>query len=98
MSESEKTVPETIVNPPSPADESVSRDLALEFAAKMSASGTATPSQQQVSPSVQKDWALLRDPVYHNERLDKIRDKKGYIIDMDGVIYHVSSEDGDIMH
>ncbi|ORY99438.1 HAD-like domain-containing protein [Syncephalastrum racemosum] len=88
MSESERTVPETIVNPPSPRDESVSRDLAMEFAAKLSGSGTATPQQQQVSPSVQKDWALLRDPVYHNERLDKIRDKKGYIIDMDGVIYH----------
>lgn len=36
-----------------------------------------------------KSWALLEDPVVHSERLNEIRNKKGYIIDMDGVIYHV---------
>ncbi|KAI8388147.1 HAD-like domain-containing protein [Radiomyces spectabilis] len=38
-----------------------------------------------------KDWALLRDPTIHNERLNAIRQKQGYIIDMDGVIYHGSN-------
>ncbi|KAI8074926.1 HAD-like domain-containing protein [Gongronella butleri] len=40
------------------------------------------------SSSTLRDWSLLQDPVIHTERLDAIRNKKGYIIDMDGVIYH----------
>jgi NagD protein len=65
------------------------RELAAHFAATLGqlsspASNTEEPAHQS------KDYALLRDPVLHNERLDSIRQKKGYIIDMDGVIYHVS--------
>lgn len=37
-----------------------------------------------------RDVALLRDPVLHSERLDEIRSKLGYIIDMDNVIIKVS--------
>ncbi|KAL1926272.1 hypothetical protein VTP01DRAFT_5969 [Rhizomucor pusillus] len=73
------------------ADESVSRDLAQNFANSLNtdagSSGGAGLGRSN-SASIQKDWALLRDPVIHNERLDAIRQKKGYIIDMDGVIYH----------
>ncbi|KAI9493474.1 HAD-like domain-containing protein [Zychaea mexicana] len=49
---------------------------------------TPTRTRSQISPSIQKDHALLRDAKYHQKRLAKIRKKKGYIIDMDGVIYH----------
>ena len=45
---------------------------------------------QQQGKHLSREWALLKDPVLHTERLDAIRQKKGYIIDMDGVIYHVS--------
>lgn len=38
-----------------------------------------------------RDVALLRDPVLHSERLNEIRSKLGYIIDMDNVIYKVST-------
>lgn len=76
-------------------DDSSSRDLAMEFANRLNTTATinviqsgANSPTKQVSPAVAKDWALLRDPVYHNKRLDTIRQKKGYIIDMDGVIYH----------
>lgn len=44
----------------------------------------------QQGEHLSREWALLKDPVLHTERLDAIRQKKGYIIDMDGVIYHVS--------
>ncbi|KAG2217558.1 hypothetical protein INT45_006725 [Circinella minor] len=76
-----------VINPPS---EDETRDLALEFAQRMnvSESGANTPSKPQVSPAVKKDYALLNDPEYHTKRLEQIRQKKGYIIDMDGVIYH----------
>ncbi|KAI9490654.1 HAD-like domain-containing protein [Zychaea mexicana] len=76
-----------VINPPTDDE---SRDLAMEFAQRMvvNSSGATTPSKPQISPSVQKDYALLRDPAYHNKRLEQIRQKKGYIIDMDGVIYH----------
>lgn len=77
------------------ADESVSRDLAQNFANSLNtdagSSGGAGLGRSN-SASIQKDWALLRDPVIHNERLDAIRQKKGYIIDMDGVIYHVRTD------
>ena len=78
-----------IINPPT---EDETRDLAREFAERMnvSESGANTPSKPQVSPAVKKDYALLNDPEYHTKRLEQIRQKKGYIIDMDGVIYHVS--------
>jgi hypothetical protein len=36
-----------------------------------------------------RDWALLKDPVFHDERLDEIRQKLGFIIDMENVIYKV---------
>lgn len=39
-----------------------------------------------------KDWALLRDPVIRVERLAEIRQKLGFIIDMDNVIYKVIKE------
>ncbi|CAM0142880.1 hypothetical protein VKS41_002550 [Umbelopsis sp. WA50703] len=42
------------------------------------------------STAVLKDHALLTDEKLHVERLDVIRNKKAYIIDMDGVIYHGS--------
>ncbi|KAF1804731.1 HAD-like domain-containing protein [Mucor lusitanicus] len=44
--------------------------------------------QQQQGEHLSREWALLKDPVLHTERLEAIRSKKGYIIDMDGVIYH----------
>lgn len=59
-----------------------SREIAAHFAATLH--GEA-PAHQG------KDYALLQDPVIHSERLDVIRRKKGYVIDMDGVIYHVST-------
>lgn len=51
--------------------------------------GAVTPLGNEDGISA-RDWALFRDPVLHNERLEAIRQKKGFIIDMDGVIYHVS--------
>jgi NagD protein len=72
-----------------------SRSLATDFANQIAFNqegGGANEGSNQptnsASASVVKDWALLKDPVVHNERLDKIRNKKGYVIDMDGVIYH----------
>lgn len=75
------------------------RDLAASFAASLGQqqmgashgqqSGSFTPHQNEDGISA-RDWALFRDPVLHNERLEAIRRKKGFIIDMDGVIYHVS--------
>jgi hypothetical protein len=52
----------------------------------------APASKDPPSTAVLKDIALLTDEVLHAKRLNYIRDKKGYIIDMDGVIYHVSFE------
>lgn len=71
------------------ANTNQNRDLAANFAAQLAHQDTqhSTQGGDGVSP---RDWALLRDPVVHTERLDAIREKKGYIIDMDGVIYHVS--------
>jgi hypothetical protein len=46
--------------------------------------------QQGEHEHLSREWAILKDPVLHTERLEAIRNKKGYIIDMDGVIYHVS--------
>lgn len=42
------------------------------------------------SSAVLKDHALLTDEKLHVQRLNDIRNKKAYIIDMDGVIYHAS--------
>jgi hypothetical protein len=64
---------------PMPID---TREIASQFAATLHSEAPAHQS---------KDYALLQDPVVHSERLDTIRRKKGYIIDMDGVIYHVSN-------
>ncbi|KAI8088899.1 HAD-like domain-containing protein [Halteromyces radiatus] len=75
------------------------RDLASQFANRLNTqTGSSGPhvshsdnigeAPENASVSVKKEWALLRDPVIHTERLDAIRSKKGYIIDMDGVIYH----------
>lgn len=75
------------------ADET--RDLAASFAAQLGQQqqqqqrGAVTPHNNEDGISA-RDWALFRDPVLHNERLEAIRQKKGFIIDMDGVIYHVS--------
>ncbi|KAG2182877.1 hypothetical protein INT44_005858 [Umbelopsis vinacea] len=44
-----------------------------------------------LSTALLKDLALLTDDVIHTSRLNDIRNKKGYIIDMDGVIYHGST-------
>ncbi|KAF1802835.1 HAD-like domain-containing protein [Mucor lusitanicus] len=79
------------------ADET--RDLAASFAASLGQQqqlqpqpqpGTVTPHANEDGISA-RDWALFRDPVLHNERLEAIRQKKGFIIDMDGVIYHGSN-------
>lgn len=75
-----------------PAVEVSSADMAANFAAQLANQGNSTagfPSEE--SGISARDWALFRDPVLHTERLEAIRQKKGYIIDMDGVIYHVSS-------
>jgi NagD protein len=81
------------------------RDLAASFAASLGQQqpqqqqpqqqpqqsqqhGAVTPHGNEDGISA-RDWALFRDPVLHNERLEAIRQKKGFIIDMDGVIYHV---------
>ncbi|KAL0073880.1 HAD-like domain-containing protein [Phycomyces blakesleeanus] len=76
-----------IQEPVNPAESGDNYDLAMQFANRLN-TGSDSPRGQQDSASVRKDWALLRDPVLHSERLDSIRSKKGYIIDMDGVIYH----------
>jgi NagD protein len=65
------------------------RDLAASFAASLGLQQQHTPHQNEDGISA-RDWALFRDPVLHTERLEAIRQKKGFIIDMDGVIYHVS--------
>lgn len=36
------------------------------------------------------DWSVLRDPLARNVRLDEICQKKGYLIDMENVIFKVS--------
>jgi len=43
------------------------------------------------SASILKDYALLKDENVHKTRLDVIRNKKGFIIDMDGVLYHANT-------
>ncbi|CDH56320.1 had-superfamily hydrolase [Lichtheimia corymbifera JMRC:FSU:9682] len=68
-------------------DEFLSRDLATEFANNLNMQDMGGSEKQQ-SASNAKDWALLKNPKIHNERLEAIRHKKGYVIDMDGVIYH----------
>jgi hypothetical protein len=50
---------------------------------------TGNASPRKLSTSVAKSEALLNDENIHNNLLQSIRTKKGYIIDMDGVIYHV---------
>ncbi|KAJ2959458.1 hypothetical protein NQZ79_g5111 [Umbelopsis isabellina] len=45
------------------------------------------------SSAVLKDHALLTDEKLHVQRLNDIRNKKAYIIDMDGVIYHASAKE-----
>lgn len=87
MSQSPKS-PASVNEPVNPPTED-SRDLAMQFAQHLSVAGSGA-NTPKVSPSVAKDYALLRDPAYHNKRVEAIRQKKGYIIDMDGVIYHVS--------
>ncbi|ORX58085.1 HAD-superfamily hydrolase [Hesseltinella vesiculosa] len=64
------------------------RELAAHFAATLGQIPSITTSSEEPPAHQARDYALLRDPVLHNERLDAIRSKKGYIIDMDGVIYH----------
>jgi hypothetical protein len=49
--------------------------------------GSSSP--RKLSTSVAKGEALLNDHEMHTSLLQTIRTKKGYIIDMDGVIYHV---------
>ncbi|KAI8142702.1 N-acetylglucosamine-6-phosphate deacetylase [Fennellomyces sp. T-0311] len=44
-------------------------------------------ASRQTTLALEKDFALLQDRKYHNQRLDAIRQKQGYIIDMEGVIY-----------
>jgi NagD protein len=69
------------------------RDVAASFAASLEKPNNnlnqhiVIPNEDTLSA---RDLALLRDPVLHTERLDLIRKKKGFIIDMDGVIYHVN--------
>ncbi|KAI7877123.1 HAD-like protein [Lichtheimia hyalospora FSU 10163] len=86
MSQSPKS-PASVVNEPVNPPTEDSRDLAMQFAQQLSVAGSGA-NTPKVSPSVAKDYALLRDPSYHNKRVEAIRQKKGYIIDMDGVIYH----------
>ena len=50
---------------------------------------TGNSSPRKLSTSVAKSEALLNDEIIHNNLLQSVRTKKGYIIDMDGVIYHV---------
>ncbi|KAI9497739.1 HAD-like domain-containing protein [Zychaea mexicana] len=66
-----------------PEEDSISRDLAADFAHNLNTHDQGD-RQRQNSASVQKDWALLKNPAIHNERLENIRQKKGFIIDMDG--------------
>ena len=74
-----------------PEDDSMSRDLAADFANNLNMhEHGSSDKNKEPSSSVKKDWSLLKDPIIHTERLENIRQKKGYIIDMDGVIYHVS--------
>lgn len=73
----------------------------VQYDSSVASSPIATPGNEYkyttsrnapLSTAVLKDMALLTDDVLHTSRLNDIRNKKGYIIDMDGVIYHVSSQ------
>ncbi|KAI9272932.1 HAD-like domain-containing protein [Phascolomyces articulosus] len=91
MSEEQKTpeIRTPSIDAINPEEESISRDLAADFAHNLTTRDHGMDhKQRENSASVQKDWALLKNPKIHNERLEQIRQKKGYIIDMDGVIYH----------
>jgi NagD protein len=56
---------------------------------QLSAPTAGSASPRKLSTSVAKSEALLTDAAIHMTLLQTIRTKKGYIIDMDGVIYHV---------
>ncbi|KAH8548026.1 HAD-like domain-containing protein [Umbelopsis sp. PMI_123] len=57
---------------------------------QLSAPTAGSASPRKLSTSVAKSEALLTDAAIHMTLLQTIRTKKGYIIDMDGVIYHGS--------
>lgn len=89
MAENNVTTPSTSATDFASPDET--RDLAASFAASLGQTAHAGGNTHQNEDGISaRDWALFRDPVLHNERLEAIRKKKGFIIDMDGVIYHVS--------
>ncbi|KAG0164492.1 hypothetical protein DFQ28_010228 [Apophysomyces sp. BC1034] len=77
-------IPNVQVTTSSEIDQSDSREMAAHFAERLN----QVSLHEDINPAHNKDWALLKDPVVHTERLDAIRQKKGFIIDMDGVIYH----------
>lgn len=60
------------------------------IASQLQAPSAGNSSPRKLSTSVAKGEALLNDEAVHAKLLSTIRTKKGYIIDMDGVIYHVS--------
>jgi hypothetical protein len=71
----------------------------VQYDSSVASSPIATPGNEYkytssrsapLSTAVLKDMSLLTDEVLHTSRLNDIRNKKGFIIDMDGVIYHVS--------
>jgi hypothetical protein len=60
------------------------------IASQLNTPSAGSSSPRKLSTSVAKGEALLNDENVHTKLLSTIRTKKGYIIDMDGVIYHVS--------
>lgn len=74
---------------PSDAGFSAGSDTSFQehIQSQLTAPGSTSP--RKLSTSVAKGEALLNDHEVHTKLLHTIRIKKGYIIDMDGVIYHV---------
>ncbi|GAB5590133.1 hypothetical protein Unana1_05033 [Umbelopsis nana] len=77
---------------PSDAGYSAGSDTSFQehIQSQLTAPTAGSSSPRKLSTSVAKGEALLNDYEVHTKLLHTIRIKKGYIIDMDGVIYHGS--------
>jgi hypothetical protein len=83
--------PEIIApNEASNAEAGIDQSFQQHIQSQLNTPTTGNSSPRKLSTSVAKSEALLTDEIIHNKLLSTIRTKKGYIIDMDGVIYHVS--------
>ncbi|KAJ2960145.1 hypothetical protein NQZ79_g4453 [Umbelopsis isabellina] len=81
-----ETIPANNVFDQEAGDSSFQQHIASQL--QTPSAGNSSP--RKLSTSVAKGEALLNDENVHTKLLSTIRTKKGYIIDMDGVIYHGS--------